>query len=270
MASWTSEYSTVLSLLLDEVVGTKEMIDIRVDYCKIADCLLSLGNDDSVYYTGSKSEGLDLPGSDSDFMYDMNNREKVKVIQSLDQNIGTSPCDVLLYMSTENVPLGFAILYKVDYTPMSLFPYKLGLEYLNGDRFLQDKLLQERSSRMTQAAKRQGPSIETWLQGHSLIESGTDMVHSIHCAFWPNVATEWLQRPRYYQWPFSHDILSITDFGCHISCFYRSSVLRDKIARMANIIFYSRTYTSLVIQSCSNAMLCSYENYTKRIHQGEM
>ena len=229
MASWTPDYSTVLSLLLDEVVGTQEMIDIRVDYCRIYDCLLSLCQGDSVHFTGSKAEGLDLPGSDEDFMYDINRGQKImKVIQSLDQNIGTSPCDVLCYMSTENVPLGFAILQKVDYTPMSQFPYKLGVGYLDGDGFLQQELLNERSSKVTQAAKRQGPSIEIWRYGEDLSKSGTDMVYSIHCAFWPNVATEWLQRPRYYQWPFSHNILSHHRLWLS-SGFYRSSALRDKI-----------------------------------------
>ena len=218
MARWTPDYSTVLSLLLDEVVGTQEMIDIRIDYCRIVDCLLSIGYGDSVHFTGSKAEGLDLPGSDEDFMYDINRSQKIKVIQSLDQNIGISPCDILLYMSTENVPLGFAILQKLDYTPMSQFPYKLGLEYLDGERFLQEALLDQRTFREVHAAKRQGPSIETWLYGHDLSESGTDMVRSIHCAFWPNIATEWLQRPRCHQWPFSHDIVSIIDFGCHLVC----------------------------------------------------
>ena len=33
MMSWTPDQSSLLSLLLDEVVGTQEIIDIRQDYC---------------------------------------------------------------------------------------------------------------------------------------------------------------------------------------------------------------------------------------------
>ena len=64
--SWTPDQSSLLSVLLDEVVGTQEMIDIRQDHCRLHDCIKS---DDSVnwYFTGSKAEGLNLPGSDEDY-----------------------------------------------------------------------------------------------------------------------------------------------------------------------------------------------------------
>ena len=38
----------------------------------------------------------------------------------------------------------------------------------------------------------------------------------IHCGFWPNDATEWVRRPRYFGWPTSNDISSIVDAGCHL------------------------------------------------------
>ena len=84
MASWSPARSVLLSQLLDDVVGTEEMVRIRQDYCRIWDCIRSATNSsDNGYYTGSKAEGLDLPGSDDDFMIDINNNVKVLIIQKL-------------------------------------------------------------------------------------------------------------------------------------------------------------------------------------------
>ena len=43
-----------------------------------------------------------------------------------------------------------------------------------------------------------------------------DNVFSIHCPFWPNESSEWVQRPRHFAWPTSQDISTITDFGFHL------------------------------------------------------
>ena len=86
MPNWTPDHSMILSLLLDVVIGTKEEIEIRQDYCRMYDCLRSEFGHGNVYFTGSKSEGLDLPGSDLDYyMMDINNDHYIKVIQSLDE-----------------------------------------------------------------------------------------------------------------------------------------------------------------------------------------
>ena len=66
MASWTPQYSTLFSILLDGVIGTQEDIGVRQDYCCIYDCIVSICNQIKIYFTGSRSEGLDLKGSDVD------------------------------------------------------------------------------------------------------------------------------------------------------------------------------------------------------------
>ena len=104
MASWTPDHSMILSLLLDTVVGTKEMIAIRQDYCRLLDCLYSACLQRKVYFTGSKSEGLDLPGSDEDFMLDRNNTFKIKVTQSLVENNDTSLYNTLFMSSWFHTP----------------------------------------------------------------------------------------------------------------------------------------------------------------------
>ena len=221
MASWTSDHSMILSQLLDEVTGTQEMIDARQDYCRMVDCLESKRLQENFYYTGSKSEGLDLPGSDDDFMHDVNDSDKIKVIQLFDDNALMTPYGVFL-MSTENVPAGFTLLQHVHPTLMSPSLYRAfqsmnGLRYLSSDLFLQTELsamdgIQTFLPGCT--AKRQGPSME--LRTDPFDDVGTDFVPSIHCCFWPNQANEWVQRPRRFQWPTAHAISTITDFGFHL------------------------------------------------------
>ena len=82
MASWTPERSAILSLMLDEVSGTEEMVAMRQDYCRVGDCIWSCHQNTGSYYTGSKAEGLDLPGSDHDNMYDVNDRYNIQVAQT--------------------------------------------------------------------------------------------------------------------------------------------------------------------------------------------
>ena len=116
MASWTSEDSKVLSLLLDEVVGNQELVEIRQDYCRLKDCLELTERQHNKYFTGSKSEGLNLPGSDEDYMFEVNNMYNYKVIQSLDEYPGTSPYRYYL-MHTETSPPGFALLQYLSVDP---------------------------------------------------------------------------------------------------------------------------------------------------------
>ena len=221
MASWAADDSMILSQLLDEVVGTQEMIDARQDYCRMVDCLESKRVQKNFYFTGSKAEGLDLPGSDMDYMHDVNDSDKIKVIQSFDDNALMTSYGVFL-MSTENVPAGFTLLQHVHPTLISLSLYRAfqsmnGLRYLSSDLFLQTEfstmdIVQTFLPGCT--AKRQGPSME--LRTDPSDDVGTDFVPSIHCCFWPNQANEWVQRPRHFQWPTSHAISTITDFGFHL------------------------------------------------------
>ena len=223
--SWTPEQSSLLSVMLDEVVGTQEMIYIRQDFCRLMDCKLSQhrGN---WHFTGSSAEGLDLPESDLDFMYDVNTFFKIKVIQTLQDIDETSPCHKFL-LCTDNVPLGFALLQSMNPTPCGSPDCFISpcLQNINGvhlpclssNLFVQhniDHNILKKNPGSTH--KRQGPSVDIWDAYQDISESGTDYVLSIHCTFWPNSASEWTRRPRYFGWPSSHDISSIIDFGCHL------------------------------------------------------
>ena len=97
---WTPDQSTILSLLLDDVVGTKEMVEVRKDFCQILEYCVTMQKQFRHHFTGSKAEGLDLPDSDQDYMRDINDVCRIKVIQSLDERPGMSSYSILL-MCTE-------------------------------------------------------------------------------------------------------------------------------------------------------------------------
>ena len=223
MSHWTPEMSSLLSMLLDQVVGTQEMIDIRQDYCRLFDCIRS-NHIRNWYFTGSRAEGLNLPESDLDFMFDINTNFKIKVFQTLQEIDETNLCHKMVLCS-DNVPLGFVLLQTMNPCPypncfickclqningmhVPCFSSDLFVKYITDHNFIQ------RHSRNTQ--KRQGPSVEISDEYLDKSESGTDHVPSIHCTFWPDCAAEWTQRPRHFGWPSSHDISSIIDFGCHL------------------------------------------------------
>ena len=223
MPGWTPDASMILSLLLEVVVGTKEEIAMRQEYCRMFDSLLSLRTN-NVYYTGSKAEGLELPGSDMDYMFDINNMHRVRVIQSLNENIDVG-LDSIFLMCTENTPPGFVLLKHVHQTIFQTFLYQSsrninGQWYLSSDVFIQKSELHTRQDQMylgiNSFIQRQGPSLEYWTHFSDRSESGSDLVLSVHCAFWPNEALEWAQRTRYYEWPSSQKISSIIDFGFHL------------------------------------------------------
>ena len=222
MPGWTPDNSMILCLLLDAVVGTKEEIAMRQDWCRIWDCLIPYKY--NTYFTGSKSEGLDLPGSDEDYMLDINQSLQIRVIQSLDDNTDFS-LDSIFVMCTENTPPGFALLRHVHPSPLRPFLYRSsknidGLWYLSSDLFGHNHDLCGTQINLflgnNCTIQRQGPSMEIWTPSDDRSESGTDFVTSIRCAFWPKEATEWVQRQRHFEWPTSQDISSIIDFGFHL------------------------------------------------------
>ena len=226
MASrWTTEDSRVLSQLLDLVVGTPEEINIRQDYCRLYDCITSENRQGNVYFTGSKAEGLDLPGSDMDFMFDINNDHNITMIQSLDEKLNISPLCIFL-ICTDNTHPGFALLQYVPNLHQTMIkpcvPQALknlyGSQYLSSDLFVDSHSVSNALSigREGETFKRQGPSLEYWHKFSDKSDSGWDNVLSIHCAFWPNQAAEWINRVQNFDWPKPSDISSIIQFGFHL------------------------------------------------------
>ena len=219
MTKWTPAQSSFLSLLLEDVVGTSEMVRIRQDYYRIMEEVRS-NTKMRTYITGSKAEGLDLPGSDVDVMYDTNEYEHINVIQDVHEMPSMTTDSVLLF-STDKVPIGFAMLKILKLVPRMTHQYVKdayqeidGSLYFSSFLYVHNMVSIENDKRKCNFT-RTGPSVET-TRDYDENKPPDDNVMSIHCAFWPSVASEWRTRPRRYGWPRSADISSIVDFGYHL------------------------------------------------------
>ena len=219
MATWTPARSVLLSQLLDDVVGTEEMVRIRQDYCRIYDCIESTGTNINTYFTGSKAEGLDLPGSDKDYMFEMNKIRNMQVTQTEHDTPGANHRN-LFVMSTENVRPCFAMLRSVspiqDRDLFNACQEMSNLRYLSSFLYVQNRTEGFRESYPDKAIAKQGPSVEGWAPYMDRSQSGTDTVASIYCSFWPYAAREWKSRQREYAWPSPRDIKTTVDFGFHL------------------------------------------------------
>ena len=225
MSRWTADRSILLSLLLDDVTGSQEATHIRQDFCKLFDAVLTSQNQlRPFHFTGSRAEGLELPGSDYDIMIDMNDIFRIKVIQS-DSGESDTSCNRFLLCTESDNPC-FALLCSIDQPPETDHPiFKDTFQTIKGVQYLSSNLLMNFFFKVinwpgfnfaNMTSIRTGPSIEQWAEFEDKSKSGMDSVMSIHCEFWPNDALEWAQRPRYYGWPMPCDISSIVDFGCHL------------------------------------------------------
>ena len=220
MSSATNRRTGQLSVLLDDVVGTEEIVHMRQDYCKIYDCLQSakpgLFN---VYYTGSRAEGLHLPGSDQDFMYDINIKYNIQVVQTV-EDVQAAVCRNVFVMSSNDSPSCFTLLRSVrpiqNNELLNACQYFDNCLHLSSYIFVDNYTEQLNEKYPTRTTARQGPSIEEWSIYGNKSQSGNDRVLSIHCSFWPDSASEWRTRQRKYGWPFQNDIKSIVDFGFHL------------------------------------------------------
>ena len=216
MESWIPEHSTSLSYLLDDVTGTEEIVKMRQDYCKIVDCMKSIKPDKfNIYYTGSKAEGLDLPGSDHDFMHDINDMGDIEVSESIEDLLQSTRANKLLIV-TDNIPPAFALLKCINVYDQSLRRAIVNMgdnAYLSSQEFLSSPNLLKSE---TQTRRIQGPSIEAWQDFEDTSAAGQDNVPSILCKAWPTVAAEWKARPRHYGWPSQRDKESTEAFGCHL------------------------------------------------------
>ena len=210
MSNWTPARSVLLSQLLDDVVGTEDMVRIRQDNCRIYDCINSYGAKVNTYYTGSKAEGLDLPGSDRDYMYDINIHD-MQIIQTEQDAPGATKTN-LFVMSTQNVPPCFVMLRSVSpIQDRDLFNACQDMDnslYLSSYLYVHNAAEYLREMFPHLIISKQGPSTEAWSAYMDRSQSGTDSVHSIHCSFWPDAASEWRTRSRRFPWPSPSQVIS--------------------------------------------------------------
>lgn len=175
--------------LCDEIVGSENIVRYKRLYCKLHDDIL-IYYDSEIISSGSKAEGVDLPGSDIDMML---------LLKTWEAHEADNKKEVIIF-DTENALPGFTLLKVADDVSFICLPTITdhGNVIASDDfmNFLYSK--EERDHALTEI---HGPSLS-----HSLF-SEVDIVHCLKCHTWPNVAKKWLLRYRPSGWP-SHDIIS--------------------------------------------------------------
>ncbi|VDI65003.1 Hypothetical predicted protein [Mytilus galloprovincialis] len=192
---------TLYHSLSDCIVGSERTVKYRRYFYKCFDECLKQEN---VNYmsSGSKAEGLDLPGSDLDLMTCTND-----VVDEMSEN----EKHINLVFDTENAVPGFALIHVPFETHLSgtyIINTRNGLllanDFVKKDVF---QYMSELSSVINHLSecdfsddiKMQGPAISMSFDGVCDI----DFVLCFSCRKWPSVAKTWLHRNRSSKWPSS-------------------------------------------------------------------
>ena len=135
---------------------------IRHDYCRIDDRITSSNIQNlQRYFTGSKAEGLDLPGSDEDYMHGLNNPYDIEVTESLLQLLASTRRNKFVLVTDAEHP-GFVLLKccsSVENSPLRQSLRNIGHNiYLNSSSFVS---LSPIDHPYIREVKTQGPSRET-------------------------------------------------------------------------------------------------------------
>ncbi|XP_052085904.1 uncharacterized protein LOC127723365 [Mytilus californianus] len=171
--------------MCDAVVGSEKTVRKRRLLYKLLDDI-SNEKQYSIISSGSKAEGLDLPGSDFDMMILMKEYEGYE----------DKPRDRkgVLILDTENAALGFTMLKVVHDLSSPFYPTRtMNGKYLS-NRDLFDFLFDSLGS-MESLYEVHGPSFCI----PRLMD--IDNVICIRCHAWQSVARQWLSRYRPTGWP---------------------------------------------------------------------
>ncbi|CAC5369762.1 unnamed protein product [Mytilus coruscus] len=191
-----SNYSLQLFEFLCKIVGSKKDVRARRIFFKVLDHAIQYSPEWRVVTSGSKAEGLDLPGSDLDIMY-------INQVDTVYNTKSEIPSDLpyALYFDFENTPPGYVHIklhlnnrrgmhtqhmYSDNNILLINGHYKRLIQsmYIDDDIHIESMFFTEIH----------GPC-------SSSICGSYDFLSTYKCQYWPRNASEWITRPRSYQWP---------------------------------------------------------------------
>lgn len=143
---------------------------------------------------GSKSEGLDIAGSDVDVLLQL-------VFTAIEKGESNNTRCEYVYDSLMDTYPGYVILQRNNEVGDILSCHKFQ-EFLNEIK---------RDLKYPFSLDTHGPAVMKTILGDA-----ADYVFSIKSESWPNIAKEWINRKRQFGWPSQEMIYSIVQNGCHI------------------------------------------------------
>ncbi|KAJ8317542.1 hypothetical protein KUTeg_005446 [Tegillarca granosa] len=205
----------VLWEILNGIIGNREQVYIRRGKYRMKDIIDNLIDGRMIRITsGSKAEGLDLPGSDQDVMYVFSN-----INVNPEQFRQTLNSDLI--METSNVKPGFAkltlVLDEMSFRKLggfasALTPFDKYRIYLSSLLFREITVKIARVIPSAINAEPHGPCASFKLDG--VMEY--DSMVCLQCGIWPFEANEWIQRRRIKNWPKQELVKEIAEEGCHL------------------------------------------------------
>ena len=188
--------------MCDEVVGSEKVVNYRRQFFNVLDDVWNHcgGNWHSIS-SGSKAEGLNLPGSDYDLMY-INNDIHVYELEDVLSNYHDLKTELNLVLDFDNAVSGFTLLriYDVHQWRNSEF-----IDRNEDGRFLSNHIWKRLMNRGINGVLN-GPCI-------SDLCGLVDQAYCLRYSKWPSKARQWVDRPRLCGWPPESLINSIVQGG---------------------------------------------------------
>ena len=177
--------------MCDEVVGSEKVVDYRRQFFNVFDdvCNHCGDNDWHTISSGSKAEGLNLPGSDFDVMF-INKHINVYEREDVLSNYHDLRTKLNLVLDFDNAMPGFTLLRIYDVREWNK---ELVLIHINDDGlFLPNKTWKRVMNHNNEVIN--GPCFSL---GLGMI----DVAYCIKYSKWPSKARQWIARPRLCGWP---------------------------------------------------------------------
>ncbi|KAJ8313962.1 hypothetical protein KUTeg_008523 [Tegillarca granosa] len=193
--------------VISKIVGPVEWIKTRRSYWKISEFITNVYDFGRIIYSGSRAEGLDLPGSDSDTMLVFTLLSVYPSNETLQYSADT---DLILIL--DNVRPGFALVKVHKVSPVVDVQIS-SVRMENGEVYLSSKLWREfflyncniRHPSRFDILYLHGPCSTMKIDG---------IEHDFVCHTWPDVAVEWVNRRRKNNWPPNTLVQEVVESDC--------------------------------------------------------
>ncbi|XP_069104386.1 LOW QUALITY PROTEIN: uncharacterized protein [Argopecten irradians] len=212
--------SWILYHVLDRLMGNQEMVAIRRKLELIKEQILntSIPHTNKIG-TGSKAEGVDNLGSDSDYM--IINNTVVVICPGQDTSSRSDIADKTVFiMRDANSRPGYVKLELdrlgdrvINIIIQSIVPV-YDLKFISSDMY-KESFTDFNRYLYQIPAQTHGPAT-TLLNTQSKIGTDIDYVYGFRCNSWPREADEWVSRPRLHGWPGKGLIDQIVEDGCYL------------------------------------------------------
>ncbi|XP_033754633.1 uncharacterized protein LOC117337652 [Pecten maximus] len=215
------ERSRILYHTLNKWIGNKELVSVRRKLTLTKERMINAGKCGiNVFYTGSRSEGMQMKGSDQDVMLFY----KTVIVTCPHPYIsipqGRANNSVLWMRDADSSRPGYVTLELVHLGQECPAHLIKSIVPVGKQKFISSEI--HRRSYMDYLGKSMKLNVEVngpataLMDEDSHVSVDTDYVLGLSCPDWPKEANEWISRPRLHGWPDQVLRDQIVQGGCHL------------------------------------------------------